>query len=197
MRKNAKNLTGAFIILLTVLVLAYSLSNTMEPEYGRVQDFYGTSREVSLNEMVDVAETYNKLLYLPTELPNNLMLITIYLKDSPFIAIIVYSAEGNKDYKTAELTIQISLSDSPPTYNDLVSQAEDSEYETALEINNWSVLVNERANTGGNTETIEKYGEHILIVFAWIDGMRYIINCRNLMKTDAVSMVEGMCLLTE
>ena len=121
--------------------------------------------------MVDVANESNLSLYLPSELPNNLKLTAIYLRDDSFLAIVVYSAEGNKDYKIAELGIQISLS-SPeftPTYDDLISEAESSEYVTALEINNWPVLVDERSNWGSNEEAREKYGEFFIHVRVWID----------------------------
>ena len=140
-------------------------------------------------------QQYNLLIYLPSELPNNLELITIYLKDSPFIAITVYSAENNNDYKTAELTIQITPSSLSPTYNELVSQTENSEYETALQVNGWPVLINEKAYAGADSETRDKYGEFILLVTVWIDGMGYMINCRTLITTEAVELVGYMYLL--
>ena len=132
---------------------------------------------------------------MPPELPNNLELTIIYLKDNPFIGIAVYSAEGNKDYKTAELTIQITPSASSPTYNELMSQVENSTSETALEINNWPVLINERAYAGGDVETREKYGDYILLVTAWIDDMRYMISCRTMITTKAMEMITSMQLL--
>jgi len=199
MRKNNKSFLTAIVILVMVIVLAVSLSERCnictESESGQPADFYGTSREVSLNEMLDVADQSNQVIYMPSELPNNLKLTTIYLKDSPFIAIAVYSAEGNKDYKTAELTIQITPSTSSPTYNEIVSQIENSEYEIALEINGWPVLVNEKAYVGSDKETREKYGDYFLLLTTWIDGMRYMLSCRTLITIEAVEMVGSMHLL--
>ncbi len=198
MRKKEKSFFEALLILIPLLLLVLTVFNTVEPrlEYGEPLDFYGTSREVSLTEMVEVASKFNMSVYLPSELPNNLKHTTIYLKDSPFVAIIVFSAESNKDYKTAELTIQISPSSSPPTYNQLISQAENNEYETVLEIKGNPVLINEKAYSGGEEKFKEKYGDYILLVLAWIDGMRYTICCPTLMTDEAIQLVEDMYLLT-
>ena len=62
--------------------------------------------------------------------------------------MVVYSAEANKDYKTAELTIQISPATSIPTCNELLSNINNPEFEKVFEINGWPVLVNERASSG-------------------------------------------------
>ena len=175
-------------------MLATSLLNTTKPYHGEPADFYGTSRDVSLSEMVDVAKQFNLSIFMPSELPNNLELAIVYLKDSPFIAIAVYSSEGNKDYKTSELTIQITPSTSPPTYDELIFQVKNSESETALKINNWSVLVNEKADAGGDIETREKYGDYILLTTVWINEMRYMISCRTLITTKAIEMIRSMQL---
>lgn len=196
MRKNDKSFLRAFIILIVVLVLATSFLNTLEPELGQPEDFYATSRKVSLNELVDVADQSNLLIYLPFEIPKNYELTVIYLKETPFIAIVVYSADGNKDYKTAELTIQISPSESTPTYDELVSNAANSEYVVALEINGWSALVNEKANVGSNIETRKKFGDFVLLVTVWINGIRYMICCPTLTTSSSILLVENMCLLT-
>ncbi len=197
MRTKSKSFLRAFVILIAVLVLGISLvSTTMPIRRGQPADFYKVSREVSLDEMVDTAYRFNYSIYIPIELPNNHKLTTIYLKDSPFIAIIVYSAEGNKDYKTSELTIQITPSPSPPTYNELVSLTETSENEKAQEINNWPVQVNEKADVGGDIETQNKYGDYLPLVTAWIDGMRYMISIRTMRTTEGLEMVSNMRLLT-
>jgi hypothetical protein len=196
MRRKTKNILEALAILITLLVCASFLSNTSNPKVGQPPDFYPISREVSFNEFIEEAYKANVSVYLPSDLPNNLELVAIYLKEASFIAIVVYSAEGNKDYKTAELTIEIAPLTSPPTYEELVSQVEDSPYETALEINGWPVLVNEKASTGGNEETREKYGDYLLLVIVWIDGMRYMISCPTLSTNESVQLVGNNRLLT-
>lgn len=193
MRTKSKSFLWAFAILSAVVVLAISLLIATKPnKIVGPADFYGTCREVSLEEMVDAADRFNYSIYMPSMVPNNLQLTAIYLKDGPFIAIVVYSAEGNKDYKTAELTIQITSESSPPTYNELISRVEGSKYETAQEINGWPVLINERAYVGGDIETKNKYGDYLPLIRAWIEGMRYTISIRTMTTAEAVEMMSTM-----
>ncbi|MEM2960171.1 MAG: hypothetical protein QXU67_01040, partial [Candidatus Bathyarchaeia archaeon] len=98
-------------------------------------DFYDAGcREITLDELVKVVSEAGRTIYLPSKLPRGLKLTTIYFKDGPFIAILVYSAEGNKDYKTAELTIEVSPSGLPPSSLDALKSMSDG-YDSVLEIN--------------------------------------------------------------
>ena len=126
-RRGMRHLVMIFAIIVVFTVGFYAF--TFQSVSHEPMDFYATSREVSLGELVDFADKYDISLYLPSELPNNLKLTAIYLKDGPFVAILVYSAEGNKDYKTAELTIEIIPTSDTPTLNELESRAESSPFE--------------------------------------------------------------------
>lgn len=199
MRKAVKSLIVALAIISPFILLIITTSFIIIPQLsgGTPVDFYGTSREVSLNETITVAKQYNLSIYLPFELPDDFECTAIYLKDSPFIAIVVYSAEGNMDYKTAELVIQISPAGSPPTYSELESIAASKLFTIAVEINSWPVLVNEKASTGGEVETRKKWGDYFLLVTAYIEGMRYMITCPTLATNEAILMVENLHLLTD
>ncbi len=184
------------VLVIFFIVVSWSL-NVAEPNTTHEPlDFYGTSRKVSLIEMIEVATKFNISLYLPSESPNNLELTAIYLKDGPFIAMVVYSAESNIDYKSAEFIIQIVQSESSPTYDHLKSKADKSEFKTALEINNWPVLLDEKADSGGEAEFREKYGDTTLLGRVWINGMRYNIVAPTLKINDVIQVVEDMNLLT-
>ena len=197
MRKAIKSLILALATISSFILIIVTVSFNLNIQFGSTQDFYGTSREVSLNETIDVAKQYNLSIYLPFELPDDFERTAIYLKDSPFIAIVVYSAEGNMDYKTAELVIQIAPTRSPPTYSELESIAIGNLFITAVEINSWPVLVNERAYTGGEVETRKKWGDYFLLVTAYIEGMEYMITCPTLTTNEATPMVENLHLLTD
>ena len=176
-----------------VTVIALLAFSSAEPDIEGIEDFYGTSREVSMSELVQVADKLDVTpLYLPSELPPGFKLTAIYLKDGPFIAIVVYSAEGNKDYKTAELTIQITPSLSPPTYEQLDAWAEESKDKMALEINGWPVRINKRASTGGDEEHVAKYGDYQLMVRVWIEENRYAISAPTLTPDEAIQLVRSM-----
>lgn len=196
MRKAVKSSIVILAILSSFILIAITVTFTSLPHSSGGPDFYATSSEVSLNETITVANKYNLSVYLPSELPNNLERTAIYLRNVSFIAIVVYSAEDNKDYKTAELVIQINPSSSPPTYSDLVALANTNPYRIAVEINSWSVIVNEKASTGGNIETRNKWGAYFLLVTAYIDGMRYMITCPTISTSEAIYMMGTMFLLT-
>jgi len=155
-------------------------------------DFYAISKEVSLSELIDIVERQNRTVYLPSELPEGFELTAIYVREDEFLAIIVYSVEDNKDYKTAELTIEISPSLQTPTLDELKSWAEDSEHEKALEINGWPVWVNEKAYIGVE-ERREKYGkEYAPLVIVWIKGHRYMIGSPVLTVEELIQLVRSM-----
>ncbi len=199
MRKKSKT----FMIAVTMaILLSIFVSWTLNMENNGIHsippDFYGTSKEVSLEEMTEIADINGISIYLPTTLPGNLNMTAIYLKEAPFIVIVVYSAEGNKDYKTAELGIQLTQlpSEFIPTYDQLISQAEDSEFESAPKINGWPVAVNEKASSGGEPEFREKYGDYTLLVRVWIEEVGYTICAPTLETEDVVQLVGSMKLIT-
>ena len=167
MNKKQKNVIIVVIMTIGALsITSWTLSLISPGIFSEPPDFYGTSKEVSLEEMIEVADKKNLTLSLPSELPKNLELTAIYLSESSFIAIVVYSSKGNKDYITAELTIQITHPNPIwiPTYNQLQSEAEQSQDKTAMEINTWPVMIYENADIGGESETREIYGDFTLLV---------------------------------
>ena len=199
MRKNTKSFAISFVSLLIILVFTstvLNISNNNSIIYGPA-DFYGTSKEVNINEFTTYLNKNNITVYLPSDLLDKFEMTAIYLKESPFIAILVYSAESNKDYKTAELTIQISPAASTPTYNELSANIHNPEFEKAFEINGWPVLVNERASSGGDSSFIAKYGDFTLLTMIWIEGNVYFINSPTLITAEVIILVENMRILED
>jgi hypothetical protein len=186
-------------MIVFIVLLIFFISTTLIANYINSAnlvtippDFYGTSKEVDINEFETFLNESNISIYLPTIIPNELNLTAIYLMENPFIAIVVYSAESNKDYKTAELNVQISMAYHVPNYDELVSNIQNPEIETALEINTWPVLVNEKASTGGDSSAIAKWGEYTVIAMSWIQNNEYLINCPIFTFSDVVTLVENM-----
>ena len=197
-RKHQKNIIIGLILTGGVLIIAsWTTSSISSGIISEPPDFYGTSKEVSLDEMIEIADKNSLLITLPSELQRNLELTAIYLKEKPFIAIVVYSAKGNKDYITAELTLQIAPVDPKwiPTYSELQSEAAESQDKTAMEINTWPVMIHENADVGGNSEKREKYGDYTLLVNIWIEEINYLYNAPTLNINEAVSIAENMILL--
>jgi hypothetical protein len=125
-------------------------------------------------------------------LPNNLELTAIYFKED-FIAIVVYSAEGNKDYKTAELGIEICGSEAK-TLDQIESMIRNPLFETAREINGWPVLIN-KMTYSNIQEFRQKYGDFTLSGRVWIDGYRYIIVAPTLTTDELVQLIGNMELI--
>jgi hypothetical protein len=198
MNKHKKNMIIGLILTSGVLIVASWTTSSISPGIiSEPPDFYGTSKEVSLEKMLETVENFSLSIYLPNEMPKNLELTAIYLKESPFIAIVVYSAKGNKDYITAELTIEIAPIDPKwiPTYSELQSEATESQDKTAMEINTWPVIVYENADVGGNSEKREKYGDFTLLVNLWIDEIGYLYCAPTLTINDVIPIVGSMILL--
>ena len=180
------------IIALLGIVPSFFAAFPMKSSSGGGPDFYVISREVSLNEMIEKGNEYNLSIYLPAEIPDNLELTAIYLRNWSFLAIVVYSAEGNKDYKTAEFVIQITPTSDTPTYEEISAEAGNSADVLALEINGWPTIIYERASSGGNIETRDKWGNWLLLVRLWIEGIRYNLVAPTLCTDDVIEVIENM-----
>lgn len=196
MRNKSKNFVISFVALLIFFVSATLISNI---SYNNNQnlvsnppDFYAISKEVSIDEFKTYLKENNISAYLPTIIPEKLILTAIYLEEEPFVVIVVYSADFNKDYKTAELTIQISLANYKPDYNELVSNIHNPETEIALQINTWPLLVNEKASAGEESSFIAKYGEYTVLTMLWIQNTQFYINSPTYTLLDVITLVENM-----
>ncbi|MHA1641931.1 MAG: hypothetical protein ACTSUX_05930 [Promethearchaeota archaeon] len=191
MKENFKNICGVIAIISTILIINYWAISFSSQPVSYPADFYGTSEEVPLEEFLSYAKENNFSIYLPTKFPKGFIITAIYLKREPFIAIVVYSNEENKDYKTSGFTIEISHINPKyiPTLLELQALDESSQYIYAKEINNWTVMIHEHASIGGNPETKAKFGDYGLIAQVWIDCIEYLYCIPLLSKQDEISQI--------
>lgn len=197
MRRNHKSFISNLMILLGIFIFISIILNSSSNinQVSTPPDFYATSEEVSIDDFIKYMDSNDKAIFLPVTLPNQFEMTAIYLKKNPFIAIVVYSAESNKDYKSAELTIQISPASSIPTYEDLNSNIQNPDTEKAYEINGWPVLVNEKAYSGGESSFKAKYGDYTVLTSVWIEEHQYLINSPTLELNEVTSLVTSMSFL--
>jgi len=164
-------------ITIFALLLFYpcGLEYYVEPFHSEPVDFYAAGgRKVSLNELIKFVGEAGETIYLPSKLSRGLKLTAVYFKDGPFIAIVVYSAEGDKDYKTAELTIEITPSGLPPSSLEELKSISGDDY--VLEINGWLVRIKKDAYVF-EREFIKKYRTNRApSAEAWIKGSNYTFN---------------------
>jgi hypothetical protein len=106
------------ITAVVFIVYAWNTHNSNKV-YG-IMPIYNenSAKNTPLNEFVGFMEKNDFSLYLPSVLPNDLKLTFIYLQESPFIGMVVYSAEGDKDYRTAELVFEIAPAQLVPTLDE-------------------------------------------------------------------------------
>lgn len=195
------NQNKKFIISLSIVLIIFIVIGFYRPSVSHFTldepDFYGISEEITLEEFLNYTSRNNIPIHLPIKLPTeNLKMTAIYLKKSPFITIIVYSEEGNKDYKTAEFGIEIIRvnPDRVPTFSDLQAKAEKSPDVVAKLINNWPVIIYEHAYNG-HPEFREKYGDYNLIAFVYIGQLRYLIGAPLVDNAnDLIPTIESMSL---
>jgi hypothetical protein len=174
-------------ITVFALLLFYpcGLEYYVAPFHSEPVDFYAAGgRGVSLDELIKFVGEAGETIYLPSKLPRGLKLTAVYFKDGPFIAIVVYSAEGNKDYKTAELTIEISPSSLPPSSLEELKSISTHDY--VLEVNGWPVGIKKDAHVF-EEEFIKKYKTNrALWAEVWIKGSSYTFNYSILSPTLTV-----------
>lgn len=161
-----------------------------EPFHSTPPDFLRSgAREVSLQELIDIMAGDGATPDLPFQLPNDLELTAIYLKDSPFIGVVVYDSQGNKDPATAEIVIQITASE-PPSQREL-EEHYSGEFKHFLKINGWYVAINERARVT-RPEKRAKYGDWTLVANVWIDGINYAIGAPTLTVEQLNALIQSM-----
>ena len=80
MRRAIKSLIVTLATLSSFIMIIIPIFVLQSVPHGP-PDFYGTSRNASLNETINVAKQYNLSIYLPSELPDDFEYTAIYLKD--------------------------------------------------------------------------------------------------------------------
>ncbi|MFW9905433.1 MAG: hypothetical protein ACFFFH_13920 [Candidatus Thorarchaeota archaeon] len=193
MKKSIIPIVMALTTVIILIVLSLAIAPNRDPMLSYPPDFTRTSVQVSLDELLNVVDNQNFSLYLPSKLPKDLELTNIYLKVKPFIAIVVYSAEGIKDYREAEFGIGIERigTDFTPSYEELQSQFDKTEDVTVLKINDWPAIVRENVHLRS-----EKYGDYASIVEVYIEGNLYTLAGPNLSSDDLISIGQSMRVIS-
>jgi hypothetical protein len=112
---------GVRRILLLAIIFSLSASvlgfyylqqvSYMKEEFASVPPLYeafmSQAREVSLEELKDIMKSYGFDLLVPHYIPDGIKLSAVYYKCCPLVVIIAYSDRGVKDYRFANIAIEI------------------------------------------------------------------------------------------
>ncbi len=169
------------------------------PDFHPIADFTRVAERVSLQELINYMAEHGMTLYLPTQLPNGLKLTAVWLKDGPFVAMIVYDRHAETDPYLAELVIE--LYPTPLTAYGGRSELEKHLKEVygdeygkrikTLEVNGWFVVIDEKAPCGA-PRTVEKFGPYVLYVRVWIEEVEYRIVAHTLTVEEVVQLIQNM-----
>jgi len=150
MKKHILFMSLVVAIMVTVMAMAnlWMTPFKMEREmYGSIVPFYKIAEKITLNELIDVANTYDLNLYLPTKMPVDITLVAIYYK--PPLIMLSYSDKEVTDYRYDKVTIEVSMmSQVAPSLEELELTAEKDPNNQVFSINSAKGILIERARWG-------------------------------------------------
>jgi hypothetical protein len=190
----AVTLSSIALILLTIyrLPLLMNADNAqgsfIPPLY---EAFMSQAREVSLEEFVRLMRSHGLEILIPTYLPRGMTLTTIYYKCCPLVAMMVYSAKGEKDFRYAELVIEISPSGLPPSEDYLLSLNRTSSDVYVLKTDRGYARIYPEA-LFGDEERNRKFGPHVLAIYDY-GGVNYLISIlRPITLKEVEDLIKGL-----
>jgi len=154
--------------------------------------FMSKAKEVSLTELRDIMKSKGYELLVPRWLPEGIKLSTIYYKCCPLVVIMVYSDRGTKDYRYANITIEIAPFD--PRYapsEEYLQGRNNPPKEYVVKIRDLVAIVIPESMPG-DPEQQRLFGSYPLAV-GWRNGLEYIIAVkRPLTVDDLISLLNSL-----
>ncbi|MDJ0270981.1 MAG: hypothetical protein QXM50_00020 [Candidatus Caldarchaeum sp.] len=168
---------AAFLLLSTTLS-QFFLSTNNGGEKARFEPplyeaFMSQAKEVSLDEFIQVMKSHGYEVVLPARLPKNLTLSAIYYKCCPLVAMVLYSAKGEKDYRYSELAIEISPNPFPLSEEYLQQSNNTAVNEYVIKVGNGYARIIPKAPFG-DEERNRIFGPQPMAIY-WDGGLEYLI----------------------
>jgi len=144
------------------------------------------AEKLSVDQLVDRAGDAGTLM-LPTWMPGGIKLREIYFKG---LAILVYSDKDVRDYRKGNVTIQITRTDSSPTYEQLQQRSQRPSRDVVM-VRDFPIVILEDAVPDSD---MKKHGIWPMMTYFWYDGFYYIItvNKEETTREDVLNIVENM-----
>ncbi len=178
MRRYTIPLVLAALLLLSISLSQFFLSANNGREQARFEPplyegFMLQAKEVSLDEFINTMKSHGIEVVLPTRLPKNLVISTIYYKCCPLVAMVVYSARGEKDYRYAELVIEIAPNPFPLSEEHLQQLNNTAVDEYVIKVGKGYARIIPKAPFG-DEERNRLFGPQPMAIY-WDGGLEYII----------------------
>lgn len=180
--------TKIFVCLMAAVILAVALTLLTRGRqgFGPAPFPMELADKLSVDQLADRAGEAGTLM-LPTWMPGGIELREIYFKG---LAILVYSDRDVRDYRKGNVTIQITRTDSSPTYEQLQQRSQRPSRHVTM-VRDFPVVVLEDAVPDSD---MKKRGIWPMMTYFWHDGFYYIItvNKEDTTREDLMNIVDNM-----
>ena len=182
---------AATVATVNLLMTPFGMEEEARSHLAYPAPLYKVAKRITLKELIDVADTHDIDLYLPTKMPDNISLAAIYYK--PPVIILSYCDREVTDYRYDNVTIEISMwSHTPPPLEELKKIAEkDPDNLKVLNINGVRGILIEKARWG-NPELQELHGSSPYAYF-WLGNHYYTISATPPITSDQlIEIIKSM-----
>jgi len=163
------------------------------PSYPPIyKAFMLQAREVSLEELRDIMKSHGYDILIPHHIPDGIKLSAVYYKCCPLVVIIAYSDKGVKDYRFANITIEIAPFDQKfAPSEEYLRRLNNPPKEYVVRFRDFVAVISPEAEYG-DPELRKLSGPGPLAV-VWHNGLEYIIGMkRPLTVEDLHSLLNSL-----
>jgi hypothetical protein len=150
--------------------------------------FMSQAREVSLEELKDIMKSYGFDLLVPHYIPDGIKLSAVYYKCCPLVVIIVYSDRGVKDYRFANIAIEIIPFD--PVFapsEEYLQRLNNPPKQYVVRIRDFVAVITPEAEYG-DPELRKLFGPSPMAV-VWHNGLQYIIGVNRPLTVEDLHLI--------
>jgi hypothetical protein len=150
--------------------------------------FMSQAREVSLEELKDIMKSYGFDLLVPHYIPDGIKLSAVYYKCCPLVVIIAYSDRGVKDYRFANIAIEIIPFD--PVFapsEEYLQRLNNPPKQYVVRIRDFVAVITPETEHG-NPELRKLFGPYPMAI-VWHNGLQYIIAIKRPLTVEDLHLI--------
>jgi hypothetical protein len=150
--------------------------------------FMSQAREVSLEELKDIMKSHGFDLLVPHYIPDGIKLSAVYYKCCPLVVIIAYSDRGVKDYRFANVAIEIAPFH--PIFapsEEYLQRLNNPPKQYVVRIRDFVAVITPEAEYG-DPELRKLFGPSPMAV-VWHNGLQYIIGVNRPLTVEDLHLI--------